>query len=132
MKNFSKYLLSGLVAAFTVAPTPGWSGPIIESGFVHASPTSITGSYNIRHNANAAFGSIEYTLSPGFVIIIQGQDSTTGQSFACSLVRSQNPSDFDQYEKALLSLTNGSKLSADLINNRCANILVFSGSKLLD
>jgi hypothetical protein len=138
MERVMKFLATGLLIALVSTPMLSWATGERTPGTVAVTGnpgTYILGMYNVRYNTSVTKGRIEISLNPGSAFSVSGVDSSTGVSFVCFYARSTNSAQFDQWEKAILSVTHGSWISASRVsttNSNCNTLQMASGSRFLE
>ncbi len=138
MKRIMKFLASGLVAALTLIPLFGWGAGERTPGYVTVGGnpgTYLFGIYSVRYNTAVTKGKVGVQINPGSVLAVLGTDSTTGINFVCTLARVENQALYDQMEKAALSLTHGSWVTASRVSasdSHCSSLQIASGSNFLE
>ena len=138
MKRITKFFALGLATALTLIPLLGWGTGERTPGYVTVGGnpgTYLFGIYNVRYNTAVTKGKVGMQLNPGDTLAVTGTDSNTGVNFVCTLYRPTNPVLFDQMEKAILSITHGSWITAtrtSASNSTCLTLQIASGSNFLE
>jgi hypothetical protein len=135
MKRTTNFFASLFAAALVLTPLLGWGNGERTPGYVTVSGTYLFGIYSVRYNSAVTKGKVGYQLNPGGTLAVSGTDSSTGANFACTMARVENATKFDQMEKALLSITHGSWITATRVSTsdgHCNTLQIAGGSNFLE